>query len=223
MIPKFTKILKSKVFEIVFYIFCSFVFINSLGYLIQDILPETSLNFYLMLTQQFVFVGMILFFKNQEFISKKTLLIKKNPLKNYFKAIFEGLGCLMLFGILLTIVSDFITPYGFLKQQNIFDLFPSDQISLSIMIFITCIIAPITEELIFRGAILGSLLPKVSKYRAIFISSILFSILHFQPEVAGSIFIISLIISTLYLKYESIYIPIVFHIVNNSLTTIITL
>ena len=223
MITNIKKLLKVKVFQISVLIFLSFISINFIGFVFKDILNQEYLNFYLMLIQQTIFVCMILWFFKSKIISQKTLLTKSNKWQNYCRAMFEGFCYLFVFGIILSIAQQYITPYGFMTQENIFQLFPTHILPQSIIVIITCIVAPITEEYIFRGAILGNLMQSFSKVKAVFISSVLFSLLHFQPEVSGAIFVISLIISSLYIKYETIYIPIVFHIVNNSLKTIITL
>ncbi len=223
MITNIKKLLKVKVFQISVLIFLSFITINFIGFVFKDITNKEYLNFYLMLIQQAMFVGMILWFFRSKILSPSTLLSKPNKLQKYIKAVFEGFCYLFVFGIVLSIVQQYITPYGFMTQENIFRLFPTHIVPKSIIIIVTCIIAPITEEYIFRGAILGNLMQSFTKLKAVLLSSVLFSLLHFQPEVAGAIFVISLIISSLYLKYETIYIPIAFHIVNNSLKTIISL
>ena len=223
MITNIKTLLKVKVFQISLLIFMSFILINVVGTVLQDLLSKQHLNFWLMILQQIIFVGMIAWFLRSKILSKSTLFTKSNNWTNYIKAVLEGFFYLFIFGVTLSIIQNYITPYGFMAQQNIFELFPTQEPHRMIIIITTCLVAPITEEYIFRGAILGNLLQSFGKKKSIFISSLLFSLLHFQPEVAGAIFVISLIISTIYLKYETIYIPIVFHIVNNSLKTIITL
>ena len=223
MISKFSKILKQNVSQITLLMMFSFIFVNLLGFILQGKLEDTILNFYLMIFQQLFFIFSIKYLFNRQIISSQTMYTKNLRPTQYIKGVLQGFGCLFVFGIILSIIQQQINLYGFMQQADIFEFFPKEIFKKSILIFIACVVAPITEELIFRGALLGSLLQKLPKNKAIITSSILFSLLHFQPEVAGSIFVISLIISWLYLKYESIYLSILFHIVNNTLKTLITL
>lgn len=91
------------------------------------------------------------------------------------------------------------------------------------MLINTIIIAPICEELLFRGIIFGLLRPKLSPFIALLVSSILFGASHFT--------LLHLIIGTLMgmvfcLVYEAsgmILLPIILHSVYNLLSQLITI
>ncbi|MCB9201817.1 MAG: CPBP family intramembrane metalloprotease [Flavobacteriales bacterium] len=79
------------------------------------------------------------------------------------------------------------------------------------------IIAPILEELLFRGIILQGLLNKgKSPFLAIFISSLLFGLIHLNPWQLVGAFILGSAIGFVYYRTQSILTAILLHIINNS-------
>lgn len=82
---------------------------------------------------------------------------------------------------------------------------------------IVIIIVPIVEEFVFRGMLLHKLKVKWGIKRAILISSMIFAIFHLN-FIGG--FIFSIILSILYIKDENLIIPIILHIINNSIMTL---
>lgn len=76
------------------------------------------------------------------------------------------------------------------------------------------IVAPVVEEVIFRGIMIERLGAKYSYGRAIVISSAIFGVLH--PSPIGA-FIVGVVLSLVYLKTRSLKIPILIHIANNAI------
>lgn len=85
-------------------------------------------------------------------------------------------------------------------------------------ILVVVILAPILEEFVFRGFILGRLHKKIGMFWSIIITSILFAILH--GEVLGA-FIFSVFVCLIRFKFASLIAPIIVHISNNLLVTIL--
>ncbi len=81
-------------------------------------------------------------------------------------------------------------------------------------------IAPITEEVFFRGWILNRLLAGKSVLTSVFIKSILFAILH-GPGRIISIFMGGMTLAILYLKYQNIGVPIILHTFQNALGSLL--
>jgi hypothetical protein len=77
------------------------------------------------------------------------------------------------------------------------------------------IVAPILEELIFRGIILNGLLRKYSPAKSIIISSILFGIVHLNPWQFIGALIIGLFSGWIYYKTRKLTLAIMIHFVNN--------
>ncbi|WP_225743068.1 CPBP family intramembrane glutamic endopeptidase [Marinilactibacillus sp. Marseille-P9653] len=78
----------------------------------------------------------------------------------------------------------------------------------------TAFLAPIVEELIFRGILLNKWTMKMSNKKALFWSALLFGILHFDsfviPQLLGG-----LLYGMAYLKTKKLIYPIVLHVINN--------
>lgn len=87
------------------------------------------------------------------------------------------------------------------------------------------IIAPVAEELLLRGAVLGSLLKwerlKGNTWLAILISAALFSLIHFNPAQMPPAFLIGILLGWLVLQTGSLLPGICIHIVNNSVSCIL--
>ncbi len=88
--------------------------------------------------------------------------------------------------------------------------FPASANTLSFILLVG--IAPIVEEILFRGLLLRRWIEKWGVARAIILSSIIFSALHADPIGA---FAFGVGMCILYLRTQSLYVPIVCHVVNN--------
>ena len=87
---------------------------------------------------------------------------------------------------------------------------------LILSFIIAVIIAPISEEIIFRGFIGQAFLSKWPALVAIPISSAIFAISHFQFSVIIPLFVIGIILGTLSYTQKSIIPGIVLHMINNA-------
>ena len=86
------------------------------------------------------------------------------------------------------------------------------------------ILAPLAEEVVFRGAILRKLLgmmPTGRHWIAIAISALLFGIVHFNLPQGIHAFLIGLLLGWMYYRTQSIIPGIVFHWVNNTISYVI--
>lgn len=81
------------------------------------------------------------------------------------------------------------------------------------------LLAPLSEELVLRGAVLRSLLrsPRLSPWGAIALSALLFALVHFNPAQMPHAFIIGLLLGWMYYRTDSILPGVAFHWVNNSI------
>lgn len=86
------------------------------------------------------------------------------------------------------------------------------------------VLAPLAEEVVFRGAILRKLLsmmPANKHWIAIAISALLFGIVHFNLPQGSHAFLIGLLLGWMYYRTRSIIPGIVFHWVNNTISYIL--
>jgi hypothetical protein len=77
------------------------------------------------------------------------------------------------------------------------------------------ILAPIAEELLFRGAIYNLIKDSVGKYIALLVSSVLFALIHLNIYQASYTLFIGLFLGIVLMKTGSLWLPIIFHIVYN--------
>ncbi|HSX13330.1 MAG TPA: type II CAAX endopeptidase family protein [Chlamydiales bacterium] len=85
------------------------------------------------------------------------------------------------------------------------------------------VLAPLVEEVLFRGFLQSFIRQHLGKKQAIFITSLLFSLFHYSPEqkisnltIVGSLFIFSLFLGFVYEKRESLLAPIFLHSLFNT-------
>lgn len=86
------------------------------------------------------------------------------------------------------------------------------------------ILIPVLEEIVFRGAILSSLLKWRGDmpWRMIAVSALMFAIAHMNPAQIPHAFIIGLLLGWMYYRTRSILPSVVCHVVNNSGAFVLT-
>lgn len=109
-----------------------------------------------------------------------------------------------------------------IKPQDILEKFKELENSIEIIIFVfgSTIIAPIYEELLFRGIFFPKLLQKTNLFWAIVLSSLVFAILHFHISALLPLFILSIILSFTYLYTSTIWACISLHALFNLISII---
>lgn len=81
---------------------------------------------------------------------------------------------------------------------------------------------PLSEELIFRHAILGGMLRRgVSPWIAILVSSLLFGIIHWNPIQVLFASALGVMLGILYTKSQSIVPSLIYHIINNGFAVVV--
>ena len=92
------------------------------------------------------------------------------------------------------------------------------------------LLAPLSEEIVLRGAVLRSLLSKplfanrseqVNVWTAIAISAVFFAVIHFNPAQMPHAFVIGLLLGWMYWRTGSILPGVAFHWANNSIAYLI--
>ncbi|MCR1954569.1 CPBP family intramembrane metalloprotease [Clostridioides mangenotii] len=123
----------------------------------------------------------------------------------------------ILFGVCLLVLLDFIFSYliiTFWIEESLNEQFINKE-SLLTQLIAGCLVAPIIEEIIFRGLIIGRLF--INKpYIGIVVTSVVFGLLHFSNIFLASMYIFSgLIFSIAYYKTKKLEVSISMHIINN--------
>ncbi len=89
--------------------------------------------------------------------------------------------------------------------------------AMNIVIFVlTAIVAPIVEEVIYRGILLHRFSVKWGLQRGVIIASVLFGVVHFNLIGATAF---GFVMSLLYLRSRTLLLPIACHVLNNGLVT----
>lgn len=157
-------------------------------------------------------------------------------MKKYYKEPFKRFQTKMTSGgegyLIILFPMFFITTYLF--YTGFITLFPLNDIvlkealgarlndgsSLKGLIFLIVIIAPVVEEILFRGFLLRGFTARYGAKWAILLSAILFSLIHMNPAQMPNTFILGLVLGAIMLRTGNILIPILYHILNNSIPAI---
>ncbi|WP_167882025.1 CPBP family intramembrane glutamic endopeptidase [Leptospira montravelensis] len=95
------------------------------------------------------------------------------------------------------------------------DLFDPKYILSSFLVL--CIVAPLSEELMFRGLLLKGFLQNYSKINSIILTALLFSIMHLNPLQFFGTFIFGILAAIILIKTENLFLTIYFHAIFNFL------
>ena len=79
------------------------------------------------------------------------------------------------------------------------------------------VVAPVIEELIFRGLLLNGFRKNYNGFVAVFMSALLFSLFHLNPWQMPATFVLGLLLGWLMLRTNNILVAIIGHSINNAL------
>ncbi|SDC96553.1 CAAX protease self-immunity [Melghirimyces thermohalophilus] len=82
------------------------------------------------------------------------------------------------------------------------------------------VIGPIAEEVMFRGLLMGAFLQRIGSVGAVLLSSAIFALFHVDVVFLAPLFVMGLILGTLYALFKNLWAPILFHILNNTVSVI---
>lgn len=99
-------------------------------------------------------------------------------------------------------------------QETGFSIYMSGQERIFAFLSLV-VLAPIVEEIVFRGFLYGKLRAKLSMPLSILITSLLFAILHFQWNVGVNVFALSVVLCVLREITGTVYAGILTHMVKN--------
>lgn len=132
--------------------------------------------------------------------------------------------CSILFFLLLDKFLDPILENVFSQsEQNYQETIQSLVKSPVTSLLQVCVIAPIIEEILTRGFILGGLKNTYGVIGALFISALFFAILHFNMVQTLSAFVCGIILGLLYIKTNSIPCCIIAHCGYNLISYVTTI
>jgi uncharacterized protein len=111
------------------------------------------------------------------------------------------------------------------SEQEMVDLFRNadDPALLGFMIILASVVAPITEELIFRAGIFRYLRTRIPRWLAFILPALLFALLHANLAAVVPLFALGLFFSYAYERTGSIAVPMIAHALFNLNTIVLVI
>jgi len=112
---------------------------------------------------------------------------------------------------------------GFVKQWGLANANMKPAVTMSgwlMQVLVAVVLAPIAEEVLFRGLLLQRWATKWGTWRAVMATSALFAVGH--VELLGH-FVFGVVMCALYLRTRSLWVPIATHALNNAIVSVGTL
>lgn len=145
--------------------------------------------------------------------------------RNWIKLCFKGLFAYFAFVpimIMLSLISYYLcNRVGVDIKPHQIASFVSEEkspIVLGYWFFVAVFFAPFFEEIFFRGVIYRILLKKHSNILAVLVTSVIFSLLHFNASQFLVIFVMGVVLNSLYGKTKSLLPSMIFHTLNNTVS-----
>jgi len=149
-------------------------------------------------------------------ILNNDLINTKKIKKGIKESIYWSVG-----GAVLVISAQFLIGHiesliGFKHQSNNTTMLLNQIKTFPITILFTSLLAPVTEEIVFRKIIFRTLQKKTGFFIATLISSSLFGIIHFDFRNMITYIAMGFVFSFIYQRTNRIFVPIVSHLIMNS-------
>lgn len=112
---------------------------------------------------------------------------------------------------------------GFEPQRSLFELFGTNIIGLMFAGFIAIVLAPFIEEIFFRGFVLNTLVARIGAGWGIALTALIFASVHFEFQSIIPLIILAFVLNILYVKTNSIWPGILFHVFNNAVAFFVLL
>lgn len=166
-----------------------------------------------------IFINILIVFFFIKRIRKKesfNLKLKYKPnIREYIYALLFLLAYLLIFSNSIGILIEKIE-----VSQWLIEAFDDILINPIVAFISLCIIAPVFEEIIYRGIILEQLSKRYSSFLGIIVSGLIFGLIHANIHQGVNAFFIGLIIGFIYIKTDSLILCMFWHFANNFLVFI---
>ena len=214
-------------FGIVFISVLSALIIGSIfGALDSSILtgskPGLSTYFAMFVGQGFLAVPVVVYLVRKKYPLFESLRLNPVSKNTAFITLLLSLGA-MVISDEINILVDMVIPMpdSFLQVEAM--LKPDNSLSLVLLIFTVVILAPIGEEILFRGFLQKYLENAWGDItRAILFSSLFFATIHFNPYWMIQIYFLGVLLGYLAWKTDSVIPCIIFHVIINSTSLLFT-
>ncbi len=131
------------------------------------------------------------------------------------QALLWGYVAMLAWGLVLL-------PLGLRAQQNILMTFPrEDALAFGLMFLVVVGVAPLSEELLFRGLIFTTLNAHYHTRIAYGLSALIFALFHFQPLAFPPLLALGVLLARAYRRTGSIWTAVAFHALINGFTFLV--
>ena len=186
-------------------------------FLLENI--TTSIPFLLILGTFFIIPGLSLFILIFYLLFSHNIKSKKIHIKNSLLLFFSILFLSAPIIILINHCS-YVLLENFNQQDIVYSV--KKDINLNRVINLV-IIAPLLEELYFRGILLKHLITFNGPFWAIIISSVYFTIIHFNVLASPTLFVLSIILGIIFVSTQNLIYCLLLHSVFNGIMLIFIL
>ena len=172
--------------------------------------------------QGFLVLPVLIYLKRKSFDFRDSLRLNFVSRDIIYATFFISIGAMILSDELNILIGMIIPiPDSFLQIEAL--LKPKDHFSLVLLVITIVIIAPIGEELLFRGFLQKGLEKAWNDVtRAILFSSLFFAVIHFNPFWIIQIYFLGVLLGFLAWKTNSIIPCIIFHMIINATSLFFT-
>lgn len=190
-----------------------------LGAFLEKKLHKSLTIFILFILQEVALIAPVLFFIVRKYKPSLVQLgFKKIPVWKCLKEIGRGYLIVLLFVFGLTTFMSWSGAIpGFGTQESIVEFFGTSVLDIILAVIAVVFIAPVVEEVLFRGVLLQGLMNSLKPIYASIFTAAFFALVHFEPAVVGMIAVLGLVLNSLFLRTKSLAPTIGFHIIQNSL------
>ena len=184
--------------------------------------PGLSTYFAMFVGQGFLAVPVVVYLVRKKYPLFESLRFNPVSKNTAFATLLLSLGA-MFISDEINILVDMVIPMpdSFLQVEAM--LKPDNSLSLVLLIFTVVILAPIGEEILFRGFLQKYLENAWGDItRAILFSSLFFAAIHFNPYWMIQIYFLGVLLGYLAWKTDSVIPCIIFHVIINSTSLLFT-
>lgn len=185
---------------------------------IENVEKSLIYNYLSLIICQVAFLAIYFYVTIKGKVSFRAISHKKISIKQIILLLLISFCCLFFISPIINVFDELLVSFGIPKQGLSLDI--TKPINFVFYLFSAGILAPVCEELLFRGLILNGI-EKQGKVRAVLISSLMFMLIHLNIHQTIYQFLLGGIFAIIVLNTDSIYSSIFVHIVNNCVVLLI--
>ncbi len=152
---------------------------------------------------------------------------RQSPLKPHkpmsagigFFGVLGAMGVCMVANLVASMIATFFRQIGATTSPELPEMMDGTAISLLLNIFVLAVLPAILEELVFRGYVMQAMRP-YGNWFAVWVSSLLFSLMHGNLEQIPFSFVVGLALGWLLIYTDNIWLCVAVHFCNNAMSVL---